>query len=627
MAEPVLLIGIKKLAEELIGLAFKKIERVEAYKKMRRRFWGEARPNNFEDIYSRTLVELWYRGENGNGILLFKEEEIIHAFYDCWYKKLPEPEWIGAVQQQFEGLKIGDDLRAQGVPVEEVIENFIQEFDNQVTYSAPVHSIRLETALSKVSEAAQQSLEKRVAERNKALFEKFENATSTITEADVIRALCSDDIKLRMYGAYNCSRLEFVGAASLLLENLDSHDESLLKMTIQAVGDLVIREAADQLIKLFDHPSLQVAAMAKSVYFNRLKELDQSSFEQWLKWFHQNDETLKISVVSEIYRLAGKGMVDIESIVEDLLQEINNPDQGVREYIYRILFHREGVSRMIDFEAKINEEAQIPINVLCIARILIAEGNPEPVGRFLLEKLDTDPLCVFNYTKIAELCKSLADTVCQKAYFAFIETPDGEPMIKFGLFEPLYKRVPPKENALRKGHLFKERKLLNENKELRFFLQFIRNKQSFVSDRRMGFALTVDDQNSIYTLDGVKQFLEEESRYFSLDFREKTELQVNILLRDVSKSKMLCFIVPETFPYYVENVLYDLYDNSYVQTIDRSEKPVTIELGREVSFLVLTTKQTYEALRSNNNFERFIFAMPFDLSNQPTIYAELMSKS
>jgi hypothetical protein len=137
----------------------------------------------------------------------------------------------------------------------------------------------------------------------------------------------------------------------------------------------------------------------------------------------------------------------------------------------------------------------------------------------------------------------------------------------------------------------------------------------------------VDEVDSTYTVDGVIQFLEEERQYFTVDFRNKTAVQTNTLLNNATKNKRLCLFIPKVLPEYVESILYNLYDNSFVQIIDKDGKFIKIAFGEEITFLVLVTRQTFEALLPNNNFERFIFSMPFHLSDEPTFYAQLMQRS
>ncbi len=177
------------------------------YSKKLKQLYFPDQHNDFQELYARTLIELWHRNENEHLIALFKEQNIIDAIYDEIYKNITYEQMTAHIESVYHALPVGTELTDAGLSAADAAAIFFTEFKRQIRENGSISDWVIYNNLNARFDELQRG-------KHKALLQKFEKEPDKIKESEILKAICSDDPLLKAYGIICARDFRFKDASS-----------------------------------------------------------------------------------------------------------------------------------------------------------------------------------------------------------------------------------------------------------------------------------------------------------------------------------------------------------------------------------------------------------------------------
>jgi hypothetical protein len=607
---------LKDAALCLFKYGYGKFRKTEIFFELQKTYFPEKRSQEFEVLYLKTLVEMWAIQKPSAFLLFLKEDEVIGLFYKYRRFKLSEEDFAKEMNHVTDALKVGDDLKAAGLQWQEIIKEFKLKFDDVHSEELPLADHDKLHKLTQIDQNLQKLISQLDLDIEKTLLIKFQSEPKSLTPKDIFKALCSKDIMLQRMGTFYATKYRITEARDLILLNLDTPDEVLLYLTIEACGVLRFFSAGEKITSYFNYKKQNIRRTAISNYFYYLKQITQTNFDQCIRWLAYEDEYLQEQTMAELYRLADKRKLKVDSIKNELLSKLSSENQMIREYAYRMLFHIEGISDEVDLEKLLFVEKDWPIISLNICRILFAEEKHDSIGTFLLAMLAGNEGRTSKLEGIAFLCKNTTSQICKEAYTAYLTCIDNvEALVFENSFHFLYQRMPARANALEKNHHFREVVHIQGNIDLQKMFNLLEHDNLLRgSDKTFIHPIIVDEENGFFTKTGVKLYMESYRGYEIFDLRESREYQVEDSFMRLLQCNRICLLIPPEMPQFLQSRFNMLYDWNTIQIMgEQTSTTSSYKLPKESTITVIITKEEYQKYTEDYYVER-LFGHLIDLS-------------
>ena len=437
---------------------------------------------------------------------------------------------------------------------------------------------------------------------------------------DIFRGLCSPDIALRTYAAFYAGENRMTETIPLLMQNLEIPDNDLILITLQALGQLKVFEAANKFVDFFNHPDQRIREVAKSSLFSLgTKAITQENLSLWLSWLSSDDEYLRHNTVNLLRALQERGELDTESIFEYLKRLINSKDDYMCEMGYWLLSEIEGVSEKFDLRGVVNnpnEDAHVKF--ACLWGIFL-DGDHKFVGEYLLNllKMHDKSQGWLELQNVAALCVKSEESTCKEAVERYLEYCskhyDLESVSELRNIKHKFtvKRVKVKPTAIGLGKAARDIEFLRKDDKFQHFIKVLNRVPQYFEGRRDIALIITGDKQSPISKESVAKYLKDFEGFHIIDFREVDIITIRKYALDFKIYPKICMILPASFHPTLSMMFYWIYERNEINLSSSSPNPEAFKLQENSILVGIIDTEDYANIElntgwSSNKFYRMV---------------------
>ena len=558
---------ISTIAKLTGKLTTSKIKDSETYKKLKREF-VEPSSKEFVERYKEAKIEIWYSSRPKQFQEFLDKKQVYEAYQQYFEGKISKVHFENRIKE----ICREDDIDYETTSKFQCnIINEIGNFDD--VFRIVVNRTR--SAKEKETMAIIQSMDGKFDElvtvlnnENTCLLEKFEKHPNDLGKVDVIRGLCSSNIKLRAYASYYAGLNRLKESAPLLIQNLEVPNNELILFTLQALGDLRATEGKNRIADFVYHSDKLISCTAIDAFFALVSEaLHQEDLGFLVRCLSSSQENLRHKSLNTLYNLQTEGKFDAASIIDHLGKVIGSKDDYAREIAYRMMSQIEGESIRLGFKSVVNNPDENEfVRLACLGGIFL-DGDHSFIGQHMLDLDYSNFGKKMRYLQnVASICIHSDNEICRKAvkqylneYSEYIGHEIDVSFIPTSNFTPTRVRILP--NALSLGKVQKDMMTLQNNSKLKSFINDYTSRNSFASTLPL---IVWKAKTSGVAFESISDYLKNYQGFHVIDYRQADSFVVRRHAMDYKIFSKVVIILPASFDPLLSNMLYWIYEKNVI---------------------------------------------------------------
>ncbi len=362
--------------------------------------------------------------------------------------------------------------------------------------------------------------------RLNALFDSSEG----LDESDVIRGLCSFDLRVRQRAAFYAGEYRVESAVPLLVDNLESKDEGLVLFSIQSLGFLKAQESISAILSVAINPvSTRVFHLAIETltgFGSRI--FTEESLPHWIAWFKNSKGS---GLAGTMLRLAQqRGEVSLDEFTFDFIHVANSDeDSQKRECALYMLSNIPSSLRHWSPNRFLEDQDESFFVKYAALDALLNCGDFEKIAEFAISTLK-----LANSKEPGHFERSILPNVvaycvvagdhpsCQLVVSEFRKRFPNDDQLQYKVETCRKGFARPNKNAVRIGAGAEKATKLACHEELKGAIDgFLRadNVPSIDGDRRFCLAIVVTKESDFVTTDVLDYFAARQA-FVPLDWRD-----------------------------------------------------------------------------------------------------------